>query len=191
MSPDRLVEREYKFPLQSQHFQKLEKAEQFPISEKRVKSAMSAIPGYIDQLMGFIVPDKIIQGQILNFLIRTINDTGGFDKLITFSDENSNPSKGNEAWAALRDHYYRASGSTIHELFTQFMKPQMEHETGFGLITRVINKRLEIKHNGVEIPLEQLKATLLGGLHEIYQSDIAYSYHRAIVNIWGRDKSSL
>ena len=54
------------------------------------------------------------------------------------------------------------------------MKPQMEHETGSGFITRVVNKRLEIKHSGVEIPLEQLKAALLGGLHEIYQSDIAY-----------------
>ena len=50
----------------------------------------------------------------------------------------------------------------------------MGHETGSGFITRVVNKRLEIKHSGVEIPLEQLKAALLGGLHEIYQFDIAY-----------------
>ena len=50
----------------------------------------------------------------------------------------------------------------------------MEHETLSGFITRVINKRLEIKHCGVEIPLEQLKATLLGGLHDMYQSDIVY-----------------
>ncbi len=62
MSPDRPLEREYKFPLQPQHFQKLEKAEQFPIWEKRVKSAMSAVLGYLDQLMGFIVLDKVIQG---------------------------------------------------------------------------------------------------------------------------------
>ena len=30
-SPERVIERDYKFPLQPQHFQKLEKAEQFPI----------------------------------------------------------------------------------------------------------------------------------------------------------------
>ena len=69
MSSNRPMEREYKFPLQPQHFQKLEKADQFPIWEKRVKSAMSAVPGYLDQLMGFTVPDKVIQGQILNCLI--------------------------------------------------------------------------------------------------------------------------
>jgi hypothetical protein len=101
-------------------------------------------------------------------------DTEGFDQLITFSEDNNNPSRGSDAWAALRDHYYRAGGKRIHELFTQFMKPQMEHETRSGFITRVVNKRLEIKHSGVEIPMEQLKAALLGELHEIYQSDIAY-----------------
>ncbi|MFN9909398.1 MAG: hypothetical protein ACK56F_25325, partial [bacterium] len=104
--------------------------------------------------MGFTVPDRVIQGQILNFLIQTVSDTEGFDKLITFSEDTNNPSRGSETWAALRDHYYRAGGSRIHELFTQFMKPQMEHETGSGFITRVINKRLEIKQCGVEIPLE-------------------------------------
>ena len=65
---------------------------------------MSAVPGYLDQLMGFTIPDKVIQGQILNFLIQTVSDTEGFDKLITFNEDNSNPSRGNDAWAALRDH---------------------------------------------------------------------------------------
>ena len=124
---------------------------------------MGAIPGYSDQLMGFAVPDKVIQGQILNFLIQTVSDTKGFDKLITFSEDTNNPSRGSEAWSTLRDHYYRAGGSRIHELFTQLMKPQMEHETGSGFITRVVNKRLEIKHCGVEIPLEQLKASEYSG----------------------------
>ena len=52
----------------------------------------------------------------------------------------------------------------------------MEHETGSGFITRVINKSLEIKHCGVEIPMRQLKATQLGGLHDMYRFDIAYMH---------------
>ena len=84
---------------------------------------MGAIPGYSDHLMGFAIPDRVIQELILNFLIQTFDDTEGFDKLITFSQDTNNPSIGSEAWAALEDHYYRAGGSRIHELFTQFMKP--------------------------------------------------------------------
>ena len=37
--------------------------------------------------MGFAVPDKVIQGQILNFLIQIVSDTEGFDKQITFSED--------------------------------------------------------------------------------------------------------
>ena len=82
--PDRRNSLAHKTPLQPHHFEKLMKASQFHTWEKRVKSAMSSIPGYGDQLLNFgVAPDTIIQEQILNFLIQTVYDTEGFDKIST------------------------------------------------------------------------------------------------------------
>jgi hypothetical protein len=59
--PDRRSSLSHKTPLQPHHFEKLMKASRFPTWEKRVKSAISSIPGYGDQLLNFgVTPDTII-----------------------------------------------------------------------------------------------------------------------------------
>ena len=95
----------HKTPLQPHHFEKLTKASQFHTWEKRVKSAICSILGYGAQLLNFGVPaDTVIQEQILNFLIQTVYETKGFDKLSTIEGTNyeGNSTRGRTAWHALR-----------------------------------------------------------------------------------------
>ena len=103
-------------PLQPHHFEKLTKASQFRAWEKRVKSAISSIPGYGDQLHNPIVtPDTMIQEQILNFLIRTVYETKGFDKLSTIEGTTfvGHSTKGRDALQALRDHHHQVGSARI------------------------------------------------------------------------------
>ena len=82
--PARRGSNSYKTPLQPRHFEKLTKAWQFHSWEKKVKSAITSILGYGDQLLNFNVPpETVIQEHILNFLIQTVYDTEGFDKIST------------------------------------------------------------------------------------------------------------
>ena len=65
-----------KTPLQSCSFEKLTRTSEFPTWEKRVRSAISSVPGYGDQLLNlYIPPNSIIQERILNFLIQVVYDT--------------------------------------------------------------------------------------------------------------------
>ena len=77
---------ETKFTLQAHHFDKLEKAFDFPTWERRIKSAMQSV-GYGDQLIGFGPLKSSTQEQILNFLVQTVRDPGGFDKLTTILEK--------------------------------------------------------------------------------------------------------
>ncbi len=74
-----------------------------------MKSAISSIPGYGDQLLNFgVTPDTIIQEQILNFLIQAVYESKGFDKIGTIEGTgfSNHSTKGRDAWQALRDHYH-------------------------------------------------------------------------------------
>jgi hypothetical protein len=165
--PDRRSSISHKTPLQPHHFEKLMKASQFPTWEKRVKSAISSIPGYGDQLLNFgVTPDTIIREQILNFLIQTVYDTEGFDKINTIegTDYNGCSTRGRDAWQALRDHYYQVGSARISELLADFNRPQQPHESGSTFITRVINKRLEIRQAGTEVPHDHARSLMMDGL---------------------------
>ena len=100
-----------KTPLQSCSFEKLTRASEFPTWEKRVRSAISSVPGYGDQLLNlYIPPNSIIQEHILNFLIQVVYDTAGFHILcdIESTPFNGYSTRGRDAWKSLCDHYYQA-----------------------------------------------------------------------------------
>jgi hypothetical protein len=167
----------HKTPLQSRHFEKLTKASQFHTWEKRVKSAISSIPGNDQLLNNFNTSaNTSIQEQILNFLIQTVYDPEGFDILCTIEnipfEEYS--TRGRDAWHALRDHYHQVNGARISELLADFNCPQQPHESGSTFITRVINKRLEIKQAGIEVPHNHARLLMMEGLREEYKAAISF-----------------
>ena len=174
---DRNGSNNYKTPLQPHHFEKLTKASQFPAWEKRVKSAISSIPGYGDQLLNHgVTPNTNIQEQILNFLIQTVYETEGFDKISTiegteFSDYST---RGRDAWQALRNHYHQVGSARISELLADFNRPQQPHESGSAFVTRIINKRLEIKQAGTDVPQDHARSLMMEGLREEYQTAISF-----------------
>ena len=168
----------YRSPLQPHQFDRLEKAEDFPIWEKRVRSHISSIPGYAEQLLDPDArPDHQRQEIIFNFLIQTVRDTDGFEKLSTIEGEGIEPgatsTRGRHAWKVLKEHYQQVGSIRLHELLTSFMKPQQPHENGSAFVTRVINRRLEIRRAGTPISEEQAKAVPPEGLRKEYQPYIS------------------
>ena len=175
--PDRNGSNAYKTPLQPHHFEKLTKASQFPAWEKRVKSAISSIPGYGDQLLNFgVTPNTNIQEQILNFLIQTVYETEGFDKISTIegTEYHDYSTRGRDAWQALRNHYHQVGSARISELLAEFNRPQQAHESGSAFVTRIINKRLEIKQAGTDVPQDHARSLMMEGLREEYQTAISF-----------------
>ena len=62
----------------------------------------------------------------------------------------------------------------INELLAEFNRPQQPHESGSAFVTRVINKRLEIKQAGVEVPHDHARSLMMEGLREEYQTAISF-----------------
>lgn len=54
------------------------------------------------------------------------------------------------------------------------MRPQQPSESASSFITRIRNKRLEIKQAGTELPPTQAKAMLLESLRKEYQPYISF-----------------
>ncbi len=117
-----------------------------------------------------MTPDSNIQEQILNFLIQTIYESEGFDKLSTIegTDFNDYSTRGRDAWQALRDHYHQVGSARISELLADFNRPQQLHESGSAFVTRIINKRLEIKQAGTDVPQDHARSLMMEGLREEY-----------------------
>jgi hypothetical protein len=153
------------------HYDKLEDPDKFNEWERRIKSAINAIPGYEDQLMGRGRIDFHIQEQILNFLVQQVREPGGFDKLNAVECRQVTPgsARGRDAWKVITDHYKQVGTARTSAILTDFMRHQQPHETADAFVTRVINKRLEAKQAGVEIAVEQVRALLLDGLRHEYQ----------------------
>jgi hypothetical protein len=141
----------------------LEDANKFNEWERRIKSAINAIPGYGDQLIGRPPNNFLIQEQILNFLVQTVREPGGFDKLNAVECRQVTPDSagGRDAWRVITDHYKQVGTARTSAILSDFMRHQQPHETADAFVTRVINKRLEAKQAGVEIAVEQVRALLL------------------------------
>ena len=56
----------------------------------------------------------------------------------------------------------------LHDLRSDFMRPQQPTENGSAYITRVIGRRKEICQLGTQVSMEQLKAALMEGLRKEY-----------------------
>ena len=142
-----------------------------------MKSAISSIPGYGEQLLKFgVTPDTIIQEQILNFLIQTVYESEGFDKISTIegTDFDTYSTRGRDAWQALRDHYHQVGSARISELLADFNRPQQPHESGLTFVTRIINKSLEIRQAGTDVPQDHARSLMMEGLREEYQTAISF-----------------
>ena len=178
-TPSRVDGKVYKSPLQPQHFDSLKTADEWPVWERRFRSHLRSIPGYGEQLdVGYeSLIDSVKQEEILNFLIQKVQDPNGFDKLLTVEGETVAPgavsSRGRRAWLLLKEHYEQVGTYRLHELMSDFMRPQQPTESGSAFITRVINKRQEICQSGTQISVEQVKAALMEGLRKEYQPYIA------------------
>ena len=179
-------DKSYKSPLQPQHFDNLKSADEWPVWERRVRSHLRSIPGYGEQLdVGYeSLIDSVKQEEILNFLIQKVHDPNGFDKLLTVEGEALTPcevsSRGRRAWHLLKEHYEQVGTYRLHDLMSDFMRPQQPTESGSAYITRVINRRQEICQSGTPISVEQVKAALMEGLRKEYQpyiSDFHISTH--------------
>ncbi len=126
----------YKSPLQSQHFDNLKSAEEWPVWERRVRSYFRSIPCYGEQLeIGYeSLTDSVKQEEILNFLIQKVHDINGFDKLLTVEGEALVPgeisSRGRRAWLLLKEHYEEVGTYRLHDLMSDFMRPQQPTESG-------------------------------------------------------------
>ena len=168
----------HKSPLQPRYFDKLNKASQFPTWEKRVTSAISSIHGYGDQLLNsHMPPNSIIQEQILKFLIQTVYDIEGLDLLCAIEStpfEGYYSTRGRDAWQALRGHYHQVNNARISELLADFNRPQQPQESVSDFINRIINKRLEIKRAGTEVPHDHARSLMIEGLREEYQPAISF-----------------
>ena len=117
--------------------------------------------GYGDQLIGFGPLKSSTQEQILNFLVQTVRDPGGFDKLTTILEKEVKDNisrRGSEAWKALRDHYHQVSGARAHDLMNEFMRKQHPHESGATFVTRITNLRLSLGREGTNISTVQFKS---------------------------------
>lgn len=180
--PTRDNSRSYKSPLQPQHFDNLNNAEEWPIWEKRVRSHLRSIPGYYEQLENDFasLTDGVKQEEIFNFLVQKVRDMNGFDKLLTVEGEPPIPCetscRGRRAWHLLKEHYEQVGTYRLHDLMSDFMRPQEPTETGSAYITRAINKRQEICQSGTPISVDQVKAALLEGLRKEYQPYISEFY---------------
>ena len=86
-------------------------------------------------------------------MIQTFYDTEGFDEISTIEGTTYDgySFRGRNAWRALRDHYHQVGSARISELLAKFNRPQQPHESGSAFVTRIINKRLEIKQAGTEV----------------------------------------
>lgn len=62
----------------------------------------------------------------------------------------------------------------LHELLSSFMRPQQPHKRAFAFVTRITNKRVEIRQAWTDIPMEQVKTMLFEGLRREYQPYIAF-----------------
>ena len=144
-----------------------------------MRSHFRSIPGYGEQLeIGYeSFTDGTKQEEILNFLIQKVHDINGFDKLLTVEGEALSPgetsTRGRRAWYLLKEHYEQVGTYRLHDLMSEFMRPQQPTESGSAYITRVINKRQEITQSGTPMSVEQVKAALLEGLRKEYQPFIS------------------
>ena len=65
---------------------------------------------------------------------------------------------------------------------SDFMRPQHVTEVGSAYVTRVINRRQEICQAGTNIPIEQVKATLMEGRRREYQPYLS-DIHATTINV--------
>ncbi len=91
---------------------------------------------------------------IVKLMWRTVvYESGGFDKISTIegTDFNTYSTRGRDAWQALRDHYHQVGSARTSELLADFNRPKQPHESRSTFVTRIINKRLEIKQTWTNV----------------------------------------
>ena len=82
--------------------------------------------------------------------------------------------RGRDAWQALRDHYHQVNNARISELLADFNRPQQPQESVSDFINRIINKRLEIKQAGTEVPHDHARSLMIEGLRKEYHPAISF-----------------
>ena len=68
----------------------------------------------------------------------------------------------------------KVDNARIGELLADFNRPQQPHESGSAFVTRIINKRLEIKQAGTDVPHDHARSLMMEGLREEYQTTISF-----------------
>ena len=112
----------------------------------------------------------------MNFLIRTVYEAEGFDKISTIEGTTFDgySTRGRDAWRALRDHYHQVGSARMSELLAEFNRQQQPHESCSAFVTRIINKRLDIKPAGTEEPQDHARSLMIEELREEYQKAISF-----------------